>query len=134
MREDLKHEHWELTEKIIQCGINVHNAIGPGYGKSIYRNAMAIEMSNCGLKHEEEAKFKLFHREEQIGLSKADSLVEEAIILKYRARTKLSDENFTQEINQLKASKFAVGLLLNFGGKKLQFKRIYNNATKKAKA
>jgi GxxExxY protein len=127
MGEDRKHKHWELTNKIIQCAINVQKSIGPGYDKSVYKNAMAVEMTSCGLKHEEEAMIKVFHRQVHVGLTQADSVVEDAVVLKYRCREKLSDENFAKEIYHINSSEFEIGLLLNFGGQKIQVKRIYNN-------
>ncbi len=127
MEESLRSKHWELTQKIIECAMNVHNSIGPGFREQVYQNAMGIEMSFYGLKHEEEIEFPIFHRSVQVGKRRADSIVENLIILEYKARTEFGDQELAQGINYLEAAKFEIGLLINFGNKKLQFKRLFNN-------
>jgi GxxExxY protein len=127
MEGSLRGKHWDLTQKIIECAMNVHNSIGSGFLEQIYQNAMAVEMSFYGMKHEEEIDIPIFHRSVQVGTRRADSIVENLIMLEYKARTELGDQELAQGINYLEASKFEIGLLINFGNKKLQFKRLFNN-------
>ena len=130
MGED-RRKYWDLTQKIIECAMNVHKSIGPGFKEYIYRNAMAVEMSFCEVVYDEEIVFKVFHREVLIGSRRADSVVADVIILEYKARRDLDDDDLCQGINNLEASGYEVGLLFNFGSKKLQFRRLFNNRLKR---
>ena len=80
MLEDLKNKYWELTQKIIQCAMNVHRSLGPGFSELVYKNAMAVEMSYCGMKHSEEMLYKVYHRQVHVGSRRADSVVEDSIL------------------------------------------------------
>jgi GxxExxY protein len=131
MEEDLKRKYWELTQKIIECAMNVHKSIGPGFKEYIYRNAMAVEMSFNSMDHDEEIVFKVFHRQVLVGSRRADSVVASVIILEYKARRDLDDDDLCQGINNLEASGYEVGLLFNFWSRKLQFRRLFNNRTKR---
>ena len=127
MYSDLKRKYWDLTQRVIQCAIYVHKSIGPGFKESVYQNAMAVEMDYNEIKHNEEITYKVFHREVLVGSRRVDSLVEECVVVEYKARKELDDDDLCQGINNVEASGYEVGLLFNFGGRRLQFRRLFNN-------
>ena len=130
MISDLKHKHWDLTQKVIQCAMYVHKSIGPGFKESVYQNAMSVEMDHNKMKHNEETTYKIFHRNALVGSRRVDSVVEDCLVVEYKARRELDDDDLCQGINNVEASGFEVGLLFNFGSRKLQFRRLFNNRLK----
>lgn len=123
----MKYKYWDLTRRVIGCAINVHNAIGPGFKESVYKKAMTIEMTTCGINSKEEVFYKVFYMNIRVGARRADCLVENVLLLEYKARSALDNSDLCQGKNNLEASGFEIGLLFNFGGPKLQFRRLYNN-------
>ena len=117
----------DLTRKIIGCAMKVHSTMGNGFQEVIYQRALEIEMKYEGLSFEREKEMELFYRDEKIGTRRVDFLVEEKIMVELKAITKLEDVHYAQAINYLEAYKMQVGLLINFGGKSLEFKRVYKN-------
>ena len=127
MFSDLKHKYWDLTQKVIQCAMSVHKSIGPGFKESVYQNAMAVEMDYNNMKHNEETTYQIFHRNVLVGSRRVDSVVGDSLVVEYKARRELDDDDLCQGINNVEASGFEVGLLFNFGSRKLQFRRLFNN-------
>jgi GxxExxY protein len=121
----------ELTGKIIAAAIEVHKRLGNGFQEVIYQRALAIEMSLKGLQFEREKEMDIFYRNERIGQRRADFFVEETIMVEIKAVINLEDVHLAQAINYLEAYNMEVGLLINFGSKSLQFKRVHNNSYNK---
>ena len=117
----------ELTKRIIGCAMRVHAALGNGFQEVIYQRALAIEMKYEGLAFQREMEMPLFYREEQIGTRRVDFFVETKIMVELKAIIKLEDVNLAQAMNYLEAYKMEIGLLINFGSKSLEFKRVHNN-------
>ncbi len=121
--QDLKYN--EITQKIIGAAIKVHNKLGPGFQEVIYQRALAIEMRNLGLKFEMEFEKLIFYDDEKIiGKRRTDFIVEEKILLELKAKTILEESHKAQALNCLRIYRIEVALLINFGGKKLEFKRL----------
>lgn len=116
----------ELTHKIIGCAMKVHSTLGNGFQEVIYQRALAIEMQFQGLSYEREKEMPIFYRELQIGTRRVDFFVENAIMVELKAVEKLEDVHKAQAINYCEAYNIADGLLINFGAKSLEFKRVYN--------
>ena len=116
----------EITRKIIGCAMEVHNILGNGFQEVIYQRALAIEMSFNGISYEREMEMPVFYREEQIGTRRVDFFVEGCVMVELKAIEKIEDVNKAQTINYLEAFNIADGLLINFGGLSLDFKRLYN--------
>ena len=112
-----QYKYSELTGKIIKCAMTVHSILGNGFQEFIYQRALAIEMP-------------IFYREEQIGTRRVDFLVENLISEELKAIIKLEDVHFAQAINYLEAYNLEIGLLINFGSKSLEFKRLTNKKFK----
>ena len=107
--------------------MTVHSALGNGFQEVIYQRAMEIEMKFQGLKFEREKEMSIFYREYEIGTRRADFFVEELIMVEIKAIIKLDDVHLAQAMNYLEAYKMEIGLLINFGAKSLEFKRVHNN-------
>ncbi len=121
-----KEEIDKLTHKIIGCAMQVHNAIGNGFQEVIYQRALAIEMNYQGISFEREKEMPIFYRDQDIGTRRVDFFVEGCIMVELKAIEKLEGVHKAQAINYLEAYNMADGLLVNFGGLSLEFKRVYN--------
>jgi GxxExxY protein len=116
----------DITRKIIGCAMQVHNTLGNGFQEVIYQRALAIEMNLANLSFVREMEMPIFYRNEQIGTRRVDFFVENCVMLELKAIEKIVDVNKAQAINYLEAYHIADGLLINFGGLSLDFKRLYN--------
>jgi GxxExxY protein len=114
----------ELTYKIIGCAMKVHSTLGNGFQEVIYQRALAIEMEKAGLSYQRELEMPVIYEEEEIGTRRVDFLIEENIMVELKALTKLEDVHLAQGLNYLVAYKLDKGLLINFGAKSLEVKRL----------
>ena len=117
----------DLTRKIIGCAMQVHRTLGNGFQEVIYQRALAIEMRMEGLEFEREKEMTIFYRDYVIGKRRADFFVEEKIMVELKAVIRLEDVHLNQAMNYVEAYSMEVGLLINFGAKSLEFKRVHNN-------
>ena len=125
MVEEYKYK--ETTGKIIGAAMQVHKVLGNGFQEVIYQRAMEIELPLFGLGFKREFEMPIFYREQQIGTRRVDFLVEEVISVELKAVIRLEDVHLAQAINYLEAYNIEVGLLINFGSKSLEFKRLINS-------
>lgn len=116
----------EITHKIIGCAMKVHSTLGNGFQEVIYQRALAIEMRKQGLVFKREMEMAIFYEGEDIGTRRVDFFVENNIMLELKALIKIEDVHIAQAMNYCQAYKLPTGLLINFGAKSLEFKRIYN--------
>ena len=116
----------ELTHKIIGCAMQVHRVLGNGFQEVIYQRSLAIEMRYAGLTFEREKEMKIFYRDEEVGTRRVDFFMEGSVMVELKALEKLEDVHKAQAINYCEAYNIADGLLINFGAKSLDFKRVYN--------
>jgi GxxExxY protein len=128
MPEEYKYK--EMTHKIIGAAMQVHKVLGNGFQEVIYQRAMEIEMPLYGLDFNREFEMPIWYREQQIGTRRVDFLVEDVVSVELKALTKLEDVHLAQAINYLEAYHIEVGLLINFGSKSLEFKRLINSKFK----
>ncbi|HJX59675.1 MAG TPA: GxxExxY protein [Thermodesulfobacteriota bacterium] len=91
-----------ITEQIIGCSFEVHRELGPGFNERIYHNALRLSFDQKGLQYETEKEFEVSYLNKKIGSFRADIVVE----------------------GEIKASGLHVGLLINFGNKSCQVKRV----------
>ena len=115
-----------LTHKIIGCAMQVHSTLGNGFQEVIYQRALAIEFKHQGLSFAREMEMDLYYRQQHIGTRRVDFFVEEKVMVEIKAIEKLEDVHKAQAINYCEAYNIADGLLINFGAKSLDFKRVYN--------
>ena len=123
-------KYGDITQKIIGCALEVHNFLGNGFQEVIYQRALALEMAKAGLEFSREVEQPIFykHYTEEIGTRRADFVVEGKVLTELKAITELNDVHLAQILNYLKAYRFEVGLLINFGAKSVEFKRVVLNA------
>ena len=117
----------ELTHKIIGCAMKVHRVLGNGFQEVIYQRALEIEMTLQRISFSREHEMPIFFKNHQIGTRRVDFLVEGIISVEIKAVTKLEDVHLAQAINYLEAYNLEIGLLINFGAKSLEFKRLINS-------
>lgn len=125
IKEEYKYS--ELTGKIIGCAMRVHAALGSGFQEVIYQRAMAIEMTDIGLSFSREHDMPVYFKNHQVGTRRVDFLVETVVSLEMKAKANLEDLDLAQGINYLEAYNLEVGLLINFGARSLQHKRLANS-------
>lgn len=116
----------EITHKIIGCCMEVHNTLGNGFQEVVYQRALAIEMRLQGLRFERELEMPLEYKGESIGSRRVDFFVESKIMLELKAIEQILPAHKAQAINYCEAYKIADGLLINFGGASLDYRRVYN--------
>ena len=119
-----KYKYSELTETIIGSAMEVHKILGNGFQEVIYQRALAIEMECQGLSFSREFEIPIFYKDYPIGTRRADFFVDEKVMVELKAVIQLEDVHLAQAINYLEAYKMEVGLLINFGSRSLQFKRV----------
>lgn len=120
------YKYSDVTEKIIGCAMTVHKTLGNGFPEIIYQRALAIEFENSEINFQQEFEMPIFYRNRHIGKRRVDFLVEKIISVELKATTKFEDYHIAQAMNYLEAYNLEVGLLINFGDKSLQFKRLHN--------
>lgn len=114
----------ELTGKIIGCAMEVHRILGNGFQEVIYQRALAIEMTQQGLEFSREHEMNIYYKNEYVGTRRVDFFVEEKIMVEIKAVIQMEDVHLAQAINYLEAYGMEIGLLINFGSRSLQFKRV----------
>lgn len=128
-----EYKYSALTGDIIGCAMRVHSALGNGFQELIYQRALEIEMRDAGLDYSREQEMPVLYKNHEIGTRRVDFLVEDVIAVELKALIKLEDVHLAQAINYLEAFNLEIGLLLNFGAKSLQQKRIVNSKFKNSK-
>ncbi len=121
-----QYKYSDLTSNIIGCAMQVHSALGNGFQEVIYQRALKIEMADQGITFSREHEMPVYYKNRQIGTRRVDFLVEGVIAVELKAIIQLEDVHLAQAINYLEAYDLEVGLLINFGAKSLQFKRVQN--------
>ena len=120
-----EYPHSELTAKIIAAAHEVHRTLGPGFQEVFYQRALSKELTVANLEHEREVWMTVYYKGEQLGRKRVDFVVEVCMV-ETKAKAMLEDVDFVQTLSYLKASGYEVGLLINFGGPKLEVKRLIN--------
>lgn len=118
------YKHSELTGKIIGCAMKVHSTLGNGFQEVIYQRALALEMQEAGLGFQRELEMPVLYKGQEIGTRRVDFLVEDTVMVELKALVNLEDVHLAQALNYLEAYRLEIGLLINFGAKSLQFKRL----------
>ena len=106
--------------------MKVHSTLGNGFQEVIYQRALDIEMESQGLSFSREMEMTIYYSGQNIGTRRVDFFVEEKIMLELKAVSILDDLHLAQAMNYLEAYNLPVGLLINFGARSMEFKRIYN--------
>lgn len=113
----------ELTEKIIKALFEVFNNLGPGLSEIIYKRAVTKELKDSNLKVETEKDALIYYKKAKIGSYRLDMLIENKVILELKVKSSLEPFDDAQILGYLRSTGYRIGLLVNFGSKKLEFKR-----------
>jgi len=114
----------DITGEIIACAMEVHRVLGPGFQEYIYHRALEKEFKEKKIPHVSEYEMKVYYKGDVLGLRRVDFLVRNTITVEIKAVSQLDNINLAQALNYIEASEYEVGLLINFGGSSLVFKRL----------
>lgn len=120
----MDYEKDKLTKSIIECIINVHKTLGPGFLENIYRKSLCIELIRYGLKVEDEKEISVYYKNVEVGRHRLDILVENLVIVELKTVERLSKTHYAQIKSYLKACNLKTGLLVNFFGEKADYRRV----------
>jgi GxxExxY protein len=121
------YKYSDITRKIIGAAMKVHSTLGNGFQEVIYQRALDIEFPKWELTAQRELEMPIFYDGFEIGTRRVDFLVEQKVMVEIKALTALEDVHLAQAINYLEAYNLEIGLLLNFGAKSLQYRRVINS-------
>jgi len=122
-----QYKYSDITAKILSCSFEVHKYLGNGFQEVIYQRALAIEFELQKIYYSREFEMPVFYKEKQIGTRRVDFLIQNLISVELKAVIKLEDVHLAQAINYLEAYNLEIGMLLNFGSKSLEYKRLINS-------
>lgn len=117
-------EHKEITEAVIGAAFEVHNELGYGFLEKVYQNAMQVELTQSGHRCQTESQIKVRYKDVVVGNYLADLFVDELVIVELKVASSYQSSDEAQLLNELKATGIKVGLLINFGREKVEFKRM----------
>jgi GxxExxY protein len=116
-----------LSEQIIGCAYAVGNTLGYGFLEKVYENAIAHELVKVGLDVSRQQPIKVYYDGVDVGDYFADLVVDDEIIIELKAVKNIDSIHLAQCLNYLKATEKKLGLLINFGQKRVEVKRVVNN-------
>ena len=116
-------EYSELTERIIGYAYRVYNKMGFGFLESVYEKCMLIELRKAGLNAESQKPITVYYEDEVAGEFVADIIVNDTVILELKSVSRIIKAHEVQLVNYLVATGKPVGLILNFGERKVEVKR-----------
>lgn len=125
-------KHKELTYKIVGCAMEVHKHLGNGFQEIIYQRALAFEMAAQGIEYSREHEMQIHYKGQEVGKRRVDFFVENKIMVEIKAIIELADVHLAQAMNYVEAYDLEIGLLINFGSKSLEHKRVHNNKIRKS--
>jgi GxxExxY protein len=120
----------DLTHKIIGCAMEVHNVLGNGFQEVIYQRCLAVELDIQDISFAREVEIPIYYKGRHVGTRRVDFLIDGIISTELKAVINLDDAHLSQGLNYLEAFNLETGLLINFGSKRLQYKRLFNTKYK----
>ncbi|GHU86701.1 hypothetical protein FACS1894153_4170 [Bacteroidia bacterium] len=121
-----KEEQDNITHEVIGGAFEVHKILGNGFQEVVYQRALSIEMKMRAIEHKREFEMPLLYKGYNVGGRRVDFLVCGEISVEIKAIINLEDVHLAQAMNYLEAYNLQTGLLINFGSKSLQVKRLFN--------
>ena len=115
----------QLTYDLIGWAMKVHNALGHGFMEIIYKRCLAIELERAGISFVSEQEQIIYYKGIDVGTRRADFVVENKVIIEIKALVALEDVHLAQAKNYVRAYDFQQGLLINFGGRSLEYKLLF---------
>jgi GxxExxY protein len=112
-----------VTDKILKCAVEVHRELGSYFMETTYQVALALEFQAESLDFERECWVNIYYKGKRVDRRRVDFVVED-VIVEVKAKAALEDKDYIQTLAYLKATDYATGLLINFGGKRIEVKRL----------
>ena len=125
-----QYKYSDVTATILGCAFEVHKILGNGFQEVIYQRALEEEFNIRGISFSREFEMPIFYKEKQVGVRRVDFLVNDVISIELKAIINLENVHLAQAINYLEAYNIEIGMLLNFGAKSLEYKRLINSKFK----
>jgi GxxExxY protein len=125
-----EYKHSDITEIIFGCAMKVHNSLGKGFPEIIYQRSFLIELKKTALKIEREIEQSVYYEDQLVGKRRVDFLINKTILVEIKAIVELDNSSINQILNYIEAFNLEIGLLINFGKDRLEFKRFTNNKLK----
>jgi GxxExxY protein len=122
-----------LTYKIKGCAMKVHSTLGNGFQEVIYQHCLAIELKTAGIGFARDQEHVIHYQQIEVGTRRADFIVEDKVVVELKALINLEEVYLAQAKNNVFAYNKPIGLLINFGARSLQIKKIYNTKYQKDK-
>jgi GxxExxY protein len=129
-----EYKYSDLTRKIIGGAMKVHSTLGNDFQEVIYQRALAIEMAEQRLTFQRELEMQIYYRGQEIGTRRVDFLVEDKVMVELKALTMLEDIYLAEAINYLEAYNLEISLLINFGVKSFEYRRVINSKIKSVRS
>lgn len=117
----------EKVYKIIGSCMEVHRVLGPGYPVEFYKKALEIELKDKELTFKTDKSLEISYKETQIGTQTIDFLISDDVVLMIRSQDALKDIEIQQILRYLAITESSIGVLVNFGNVKIQYKRVLPN-------
>lgn len=133
MQDHSEYKHAALTHAIIGACMEVHTILGSGFQEVMYQRALSIEMKLRGIEHSREHEMEVFYKDHHIGDRRVDFFVDGKVMVELKAVSQMTDDHLAQGLNYLEAYNLETGLLINFGARSLQYKRLLNKKFKPPK-
>jgi GxxExxY protein len=116
--------HKEITEAIIGAAFGVYNELGYGFLHRVYQRALQVELLRRGFKAELEQRITVRYKGTIVGEYDADLIVAESVAVEVKIAPQYDKRDEAQLLNMLKATGAKVGILVNFGRYKVEYKRL----------
>lgn len=126
----MEYKYAAITQQIIAAALEVHKILGNGFQEVVYQRALNIELRNYDLSVARENEMTIFYKGKTIGSRRVDFLINDTICVEIKALIHLEDVHLAQALNYLEAFNLEVGLLINFGARSMEVKRLYNKKFK----
>lgn len=121
------YKHADMTYKVIGCAFEVHKVLKNGFMESIYHRALSVELIAASISFVEEYELPIYYKNQKVGARRVDFFIQHTIPVEIKAITQLDDVQVAQALNYLEAFNLEIALLLNFGAKSLEVRRLYNS-------
>ena len=122
----------EVTYLIIGAAMEVHKVLGNGFLEAVYQRALEHELQLRNIPFEAQVRLPVYYKGELVGDYIADFLIDGRIVLEIKAVSSMNDAHLAQTIHYLTATNNQVGLLINFGAKSLEHRRVVNTKAEKS--
>jgi GxxExxY protein len=121
---DAHFPHKKITEAIIGAAFEVHNELGYGFLERVYQRALQVELLRCRRNAEIEKRIQIQYKGVVVGDYDADLIVDNCVAVETKISPQYDKRDEAQLLNELKAIGLKIGVLLNFGQAKVEFKRL----------